>query len=75
MSLFVASHYKNSPNDLQMLSDAPAHHIFCLLGTVDNTKAELPEIYCVIQVSTFGLPFQTLSRVHFLLVFEFQKHH
>lgn len=23
MSLFVASHYKNSPNDLQLLSDAP----------------------------------------------------
>lgn len=25
MSIFVASHYKNTPNDLQMLSDAPAH--------------------------------------------------
>lgn len=24
MALYVASHYKNSPNDLQMLSDAPA---------------------------------------------------
>ena len=23
MALFVASHYKNSPNDLQLLSDAP----------------------------------------------------
>ncbi len=25
MSIFVASHYKNTPNDLQLLSDAPAH--------------------------------------------------
>ncbi|GBG32874.1 RNA cytidine acetyltransferase [Hondaea fermentalgiana] len=31
-SLFVASHYKNSPNDLQLLSDAPAHRLFVLLG-------------------------------------------
>ena len=32
MSLFVASHYKNSPNDLQLMADAPAHHLFVLLG-------------------------------------------
>jgi N-acetyltransferase 10 len=25
MSIFVSSHYKNSPNDLLLLSDAPAH--------------------------------------------------
>ena len=25
MGLYVASHYKNTPNDLQLLSDAPAH--------------------------------------------------
>ena len=25
MTIFVSSHYKNTPNDLQMLSDAPAH--------------------------------------------------
>jgi N-acetyltransferase 10 len=31
MALFV-SYYKNSPNDLQLLSDAPAHHLFVLLG-------------------------------------------
>lgn len=28
MSLFISSHYKNSPNDLQLLSDAPGHSIF-----------------------------------------------
>ncbi|VDM39591.1 unnamed protein product, partial [Toxocara canis] len=32
MSIYVAAHYKNSPNDLQMLSDAPAHHLFVLMG-------------------------------------------
>lgn len=25
MTIFVSSHYKNTPNDLQLLSDAPAH--------------------------------------------------
>lgn len=33
MALYVASHYKNTPNDLQLMSDAPAHHLFVLLGT------------------------------------------
>ncbi|ELT91505.1 hypothetical protein CAPTEDRAFT_195329 [Capitella teleta] len=54
MALYVASHYKNSPNDLQMLSDAPAHHIFCLLGPVDLTSNALPEILCVLQVCLEG---------------------
>ncbi|KAJ8936776.1 hypothetical protein NQ318_008992 [Aromia moschata] len=54
VALFVASHYKNSPNDLQMMSDAPAHHLFCLLAPVDpNTKA-IPEILTVIQVCLEG---------------------
>lgn len=34
MALYVASHYKNSPNDLQLMADAPAHHLFVLLGTI-----------------------------------------
>lgn len=32
MALYVASHYKNSPNDLQLMADAPAHQLFVLLG-------------------------------------------
>ena len=32
MALYVASHYKNSPDDLQLMADAPAHHLFVLLG-------------------------------------------
>lgn len=54
MSLYVASHYKNTPNDLQMLSDAPAHHIFCLLGPFNNKQNGLPEILCVVQVCLEG---------------------
>lgn len=58
MSLYVSSHYKNTPNDLQMLSDAPAHHIFCLLGPFNSTGSSavsgLPEILCVVQVCLEG---------------------
>lgn len=76
MALYVASHYKNSPNDLQLMADAPAHHLFVLLGMfasfwtgfpsfaaigwtwfyflcagpVDESKNQLPDILCVIQV-------------------------
>ncbi|KAJ0029381.1 hypothetical protein NQD34_004378 [Periophthalmus magnuspinnatus] len=54
MALYVASHYKNSPNDLQMLSDAPAHHLFCLLPPVHPTQNSLPEVLAVIQVCLEG---------------------
>lgn len=56
MALYVSSHYKNTPNDLQMLSDAPAHHIFCLLGPVaaGSQMSGLPEILCVVQVCLEG---------------------
>lgn len=54
MALYVASHYKNSPNDLQMLSDAPAHHLFCLLPPVPPTQNSLPEVIAVIQVCLEG---------------------
>ncbi|XP_063802155.1 RNA cytidine acetyltransferase [Pseudophryne corroboree] len=54
MALYVASHYKNSPNDLQLLSDAPAHHIFCLIPPVPPTQNSLPEVLAVIQVCLEG---------------------
>ncbi|XP_034194946.2 RNA cytidine acetyltransferase l(1)G0020 [Osmia lignaria lignaria] len=54
VALYVASHYKNSPNDLQMMSDAPAHHLFCLLGPIDSNKKSLPEILAVIQICLEG---------------------
>ncbi|KAL6558902.1 hypothetical protein OROMI_019252 [Orobanche minor] len=54
MALFVASHYKNSPNDLQLMADAPAHHLFVLLGPVDESTNHLPDILCVVQISFEG---------------------
>ncbi|XP_010504732.1 PREDICTED: RNA cytidine acetyltransferase 2 [Camelina sativa] len=54
MALCVSSHYKNSPNDLQLLADAPAHHLFVLLGPVDESQNKLPDILCVIQVCLEG---------------------
>lgn len=32
ISLYISSHYKNSPNDLLLMSDAPAHSLYVLLG-------------------------------------------
>jgi N-acetyltransferase 10 len=55
VSLFVSSHYKNSPNDLLLMSDAPAHHLFVLLGPINpNQASELPEILCAVQVCIEG---------------------
>ena len=53
MALFVSSHYKNSPNDLQLLSDAPAHHLFVLLGPVTSTT-EIPDILAAVHVALEG---------------------
>ncbi|CAP64631.1 uncharacterized protein PODANS_5_9060, partial [Podospora anserina S mat+] len=52
VALYVASHYKNSPNDLQLMSDAPAHELFVLTGPI--SEGRLPEPLCVIQVSLEG---------------------
>lgn len=54
MALYVASHYKNSPNDLQLMSDAPAHQLFVLIPPVGETATSLPEPLCVIQVALEG---------------------
>ena len=54
MALYVASHYKNSPNDLQMLSDAPAHHLFVLLPPIKEDDNSLPDPLVVLQVSLEG---------------------
>ncbi|KYQ93042.1 putative N-acetyltransferase [Tieghemostelium lacteum] len=54
VGLFVSSHYKNSPNDLLLMSDAPDHHLFVLLGPVQDNSTSLPEILCAVQVSLEG---------------------
>lgn len=37
-----------------MMSDAPAHHLFCLLGPVHPNSRSLPEVLVVIQVCLEG---------------------
>jgi N-acetyltransferase 10 len=54
MALYVASHYKNSPNDLQLMSDAPAHQLFVLVPPIDDEATRLPEPLCVIQIALEG---------------------
>eukprot|EP00388_Colpodella_angusta_P007396 GDKJ01020956.1.p1 GENE.GDKJ01020956.1~~GDKJ01020956.1.p1 ORF type:complete len:1168 (+),score=400.73 GDKJ01020956.1:23-3505(+) len=54
MALFVSSHYKNSPNDLQMLADAPAHRVFALLPPIDPKQTKLPDALVAIQVAVEG---------------------
>ena len=52
VGLFVTSHYKNQPNDLQLMSDAPAHRLFVLVPpTAPNS---LPNPLVVIQVCLEG---------------------
>jgi N-acetyltransferase 10 len=57
-SLFVSSHYKNSPNDLQLLADAPGHFIAILLGqlkkSTNGQKAQLPDVLCAAQICFEG---------------------
>lgn len=62
-ALYTSAHYKNTPNDLQMLSDAPAHRLFVLLGPQRATDPShsgsskspmLPDVLCVLQVAFEG---------------------
>eukprot|EP00826_Nyctotherus_ovalis_P064141 TRINITY_DN9403_c0_g4_i3.p1 TRINITY_DN9403_c0_g4~~TRINITY_DN9403_c0_g4_i3.p1 ORF type:complete len:953 (-),score=281.49 TRINITY_DN9403_c0_g4_i3:149-3007(-) len=68
-SLFVSSHYKNSPNDLQLLSDAPAHCVFALLdarAVEGGSKLEgLPDIMCAIQCAIEGNIAESYVQVQF----------
>ncbi|KAL7539118.1 hypothetical protein ACHAWF_006304 [Thalassiosira exigua] len=63
--LYTSAHYKNAPNDLQMLSDAPAHGIFVLLGPQAESAGDggggggdggdlLPDVLAVVQTSLEG---------------------
>ena len=54
MALYVSSHYKNTPDDLQLMSDAPAHRLYVLLAPVNEQSNALPEILCVLQIALEG---------------------
>lgn len=63
MSLLVSSHYRNSPDDLQVLCDAPAHHLFVLLPPIISGMTSLPPVLAVVQVS-FDVLFTRLKNIH-----------
>ncbi|KAJ5656996.1 RNA cytidine acetyltransferase [Penicillium longicatenatum] len=54
IKLYVSSHYKNTPNDLQLMSDAPAHQLYVLVPPIDEKSTKVPEPLCVIQVALEG---------------------
>lgn len=54
VAIYVAAHYKNSPDDLQLMSDAPAHRLFVLVPPISEDSQTLPEPLCVIQVALEG---------------------
>nr|CCC90537.1 conserved hypothetical protein [Trypanosoma congolense IL3000] len=54
VALLVAAHYKNQPNDLQLLSDAPGHHLFILCPSTVDTKLGIPDVLCVIHACEEG---------------------
>ena len=55
MALYAASHYKNSPNDLQLMSDAPGQRLFVLLKPPStSSKDSLPEPLVIVQVALEG---------------------
>jgi tRNA(Met) C34 N-acetyltransferase TmcA len=65
VSLLVASHYKNTPNDLLLLADAPAHQLYVLLAPVD--ESQVTNLLCggrlrlVVEAETFCGGFPPLS--------------
>lgn len=57
VGLLVGSHYKNSPNDLLLLADAPAHALFALLAPTAAGaagEARLPDVLAVVQIAYEG---------------------
>mmetsp|Transcript_10053 Transcript_10053/g.23516 ORF Transcript_10053/g.23516 Transcript_10053/m.23516 type:complete len:518 (-) Transcript_10053:1880-3433(-) len=54
IGLFSSSHYKNSPDDLQMLCDAPSHRIFVLLTPIVLSIGLIPDILVGLHTSYEG---------------------
>ncbi|KMZ81564.1 hypothetical protein PVIIG_03417 [Plasmodium vivax India VII] len=65
MTLFVTSHYKNTPNDLIMILDSQQHHLFLLLsgsggsggldGSLDGGGVDELDIYGVLHCAIDGV--------------------
>ena len=53
LTLFHA-HYRNQPDDLQILCESENHHIFVLVGPEKTMQHEVPDILCVLQIVQEG---------------------
>jgi len=60
MTVFSSSHYRNSPDDLQLLADAPSHRILVLTSPLTFVANFLPDILSAIHFSYEG----QISRVY-----------
>ena len=54
VGLSVASHYKNEPDDLLLMSDAANHRLFALLPPLENQEKAIKNIICYVQVAIEG---------------------
>jgi len=54
MAIFSSSHYRNSPDDLQILADAPSHRIVVLTSPLTFAANFLPDILSAIHFSYEG---------------------
>ncbi|KAL7674134.1 hypothetical protein ACOME3_000414 [Neoechinorhynchus agilis] len=48
ISIYASAHYKNSPNDIQLLADSPHHRLFVLMARINM------QILCVVQIALEG---------------------
>ncbi|CRG97220.1 histone acetyltransferase, putative [Plasmodium gallinaceum] len=56
MTLFVTSHYKNTPNDLIMILDSQQHHLFILINNNSSTdNIDKIDIYGVLHCAIDGI--------------------
>nr|UXY87538.1 N-acetyltransferase 10 [Cryptomonas curvata] len=53
-SLLVSVHYKNSPDDLQMVCDAPSHRILVFVTPLPLSIVILPDVLGVLHISYEG---------------------
>ena len=50
VGLSVASHYKNEPDDLLLMSDAANHRLFALLPLLEDQEKEIANIICYVRL-------------------------
>lgn len=54
MAIFSSSHYRNSPDDIQILADAPSHRILVLISPQTFFVNFLPDILSILHISYEG---------------------